>query len=85
MKSVPLRARQLLSETFLSTEFSFRDLGLDHLKWDTSYNANPSYRLNLELDQFSRYRNPKISGARISPTRIKIYGSILVLCIQGVR
>jgi len=34
---VPLRAQQLLSETFLSTGFSFRDIGLDHLKWDTLY------------------------------------------------
>jgi len=34
---VPLRAKQLLSETFLSIEFSFRDIGLDHLKWDILY------------------------------------------------
>jgi len=26
-----------LSETFLSTGFSFRDIELDHLKWDTLY------------------------------------------------
>jgi len=29
---VSLRTKQLLSETFLSTGFSFRDIGLDHLK-----------------------------------------------------
>jgi len=29
---VPPQAKQLLSETFLSTGFSFRDIGLDHLK-----------------------------------------------------
>jgi len=34
---VSLRAKQLLSETFLSTGFSFRDIGLDHLKWDNLY------------------------------------------------
>jgi len=34
---VPLRAKKLLSETFLSTEFNFRNIGLDHLKWDTLY------------------------------------------------
>jgi len=34
---IPLRAKQLLSETFLSTRFSFQDIGLDHLKWDTLY------------------------------------------------
>ncbi|KYN09207.1 hypothetical protein ALC57_18686 [Trachymyrmex cornetzi] len=33
----PLRVKQLLSETFLSTGFSFRDIWLDHLKWDTLY------------------------------------------------
>ncbi|KYN27915.1 hypothetical protein ALC57_02661 [Trachymyrmex cornetzi] len=31
---VPLRVKQLLSEIFLSTGFSFRDIWLDHLKWD---------------------------------------------------
>jgi len=31
---VPLRTKQLLSETFLSTGFSFLDIGLDYLKWD---------------------------------------------------
>jgi len=30
-------SKQLLSETFLSTGFSFRDIGLDYLKWDTLY------------------------------------------------
>jgi len=34
---VPLRAKQLLFETFLPIGFSFRDIGLDHLKWDTLY------------------------------------------------
>jgi len=34
---VSLRAKQLLSEIFLSTGFSFRDIGLDHLKRDTLY------------------------------------------------
>jgi len=34
---VSLRTKQLLSETFLSTGFSFRNIGLDHLKWDTLY------------------------------------------------
>jgi len=34
---VSLRAKQFLSETFLSTGFSFRDIGLDNLKWDTLY------------------------------------------------
>ncbi|KYN21837.1 hypothetical protein ALC57_05780, partial [Trachymyrmex cornetzi] len=34
---VPLRVKQLLSETFLSTGFSCRDIWLDHLKWDTLY------------------------------------------------
>ncbi|KYN14900.1 hypothetical protein ALC57_12892 [Trachymyrmex cornetzi] len=34
---VPLRVKQLLSETFLSTGFSFQDIWLDHLKWDTLY------------------------------------------------
>jgi len=34
---VPLRAKQLLSETFLTTGFSFRNIGLDHLKWNTLY------------------------------------------------
>jgi len=34
---IPLRAKQLLSETFLSIGFSFRDIRLDHLKWDTLY------------------------------------------------
>jgi len=34
---VLLRAKQHLSETFLFTGFSFRDIGLDHLKWDTLY------------------------------------------------
>jgi len=29
---VHLRAKQLLSETFLSTGFSFRNIELDHLK-----------------------------------------------------
>ncbi|KYN09204.1 hypothetical protein ALC57_18683, partial [Trachymyrmex cornetzi] len=33
----PLRVKQLLSETFLSNGFSFRDIWLDHLKWDTLY------------------------------------------------
>ena len=34
---VPLEIIQLLSETFLSAGFSFRDIWLDHLKWDTLY------------------------------------------------
>ncbi|KYN21999.1 hypothetical protein ALC57_05611 [Trachymyrmex cornetzi] len=34
---VALQVKQLLSETFLSTGFSFRDIWLDHLKWDTLY------------------------------------------------
>jgi len=34
---VPLRAKQLLSETILSTVFNFRDIGLDHIKWDILY------------------------------------------------
>ena len=34
---VSLRTKQLLFETFLSTGFSFRNIGLDHLKWDTLY------------------------------------------------
>jgi len=34
---VPLRVKLLLSETFLSIGFNFRDIGLDHLKWDTLY------------------------------------------------
>ncbi|KYN17759.1 hypothetical protein ALC57_09948, partial [Trachymyrmex cornetzi] len=34
---VPFRVKQLLSETFLSTGFSFQDIWLDHLKWDTLY------------------------------------------------
>jgi len=29
--------KRLLSKTFLFTGFSFRDTGLDHLKWDTLY------------------------------------------------
>jgi len=29
---VPLRAKQLLSETFLCTGFNSRDIGLGHLK-----------------------------------------------------
>jgi len=32
---VLLRAKQLLFETFLFSVFSFRDIGLDHLTWDT--------------------------------------------------
>jgi len=35
-----LRAKQFLSETFLSIGFSFRDIGLDHLKRDTLYIAH---------------------------------------------
>ncbi|KYN21847.1 hypothetical protein ALC57_05771, partial [Trachymyrmex cornetzi] len=34
---VPLRIKQLLSETFLSTGFSVRDIWLDHLKWARSF------------------------------------------------
>jgi len=34
---VSIRAKQFLSETFLSTGFNFRDIGLDYLKWDTLY------------------------------------------------
>jgi len=34
---VSLRAKQLLSKTFLSIGFSFRDIGLNPLKWDTLY------------------------------------------------
>jgi len=37
---VPLRVKQFLSETFLSTGFSFQDIGLGHLKWDTLYIYN---------------------------------------------
>jgi len=36
---IPLRDNQLLSETFLSTGFNFRDSGLDYLKWDILYNV----------------------------------------------
>jgi len=51
---VPFRGKQLLSETFLSTGFSFRDIGLDHLKWDILYiRESPSclvsYVLGLDL------------------------------------
>jgi len=40
---VSLRAKQLLSETFLSIGFSFRDIELDHLKWDILYNLKITY------------------------------------------
>jgi len=43
---VPLRAKQLLSETFLSTGFSFRDIRLDHLKWVT-YKTKNNININF--------------------------------------
>jgi len=51
---VLLRVKQFLSETFLSTGFSFRDIGLDHLKWDTLYICNRKRYETYVYERISR-------------------------------